>query len=274
MKTCVLMIVLVGWVVAGAGQEPGFHLEGQGSATIPVTLNKMTNLVFPCAVRVGVKVSSEVLAQKVRGVENVIELKAMRRGFLPTNLSVYGADGRLYSFVLRYVEDTAVLNYRVILAGSGASVRLSGLPASMSRLAADTAVLAKQRAFLRVSTRGAGLRLRLNGIWLRDSLQWFCFVLKNRSAVAFVPVRMRCYFSDQERINRRAVQEVELHAVYGGVGTVAGRARQRFAVGFEPFTVPSGKRLIVELVGQDGRQLVLRIKGREVLRMREAMVSR
>ena len=91
--------------------------------------------------------------------------------------------------------------------------------------------------------------------------------------MAFSPVRLRFYFSDQERIKRGAVQEVELRAVCGGVGTVAGGGRQRFAVGFEPFTVPSSKRLIVEFVGQDGRQLVLRIKGREVLRVRQVMVS-
>jgi len=260
--------------MAGIAQEAGFQLEGQGSITIPVTLNKMTNIVFPSAVRAGVKVSVDVLAQKVRGVENVIELKAMRRGLVPTNLSVYGADGRLYSFVLRYVEDTAVLNYRVILGGAGAAVRLSGVPVGESRLAADTALLVRQSAFLHGGVRSAGLRLRLRGIWLRDSLQWFCFSVRNRSAVAFGPVRVRVYLSDEARIKRRAVQEVEVPAVYGGLGGVPGRQRVRFAVGFEPFIVPMGKRLVVELLGQDGRQLVLRVKGWEVLRMREARTIR
>jgi len=51
-----------------------------------VTLDKMTNILFPGAVRMGVKVSRDVLVQKVRGVENVIEVKAAHRGFQPTNL--------------------------------------------------------------------------------------------------------------------------------------------------------------------------------------------
>src|ERR1700761_664405 len=108
-----LFLLLVGCWIGGWAQDAGFRLEGEGSVAIPVTVNKMTNLVFPASVRLGVKVTLDVLAQKVRGVDNVIELKAMRRGFPPTNFSVYGNDGRLYSFVLQYVEDTTVLNYRV-----------------------------------------------------------------------------------------------------------------------------------------------------------------
>ena len=86
------VMVLFGFcIVFGAlAQGPGFRLEPIGSAVIPVTLDKITNLIFPEAVQAGVKVSTAVIAQKVRGVENVIELKAMRRDFAPTNLSVYG----------------------------------------------------------------------------------------------------------------------------------------------------------------------------------------
>jgi len=65
--------------------------------------------------------------QKVRGVENVIELKALKRDFPPTNLAVYGKDGRLYSFVLHYVEDTSALDYRVVPdVAAEPSVRLTG----------------------------------------------------------------------------------------------------------------------------------------------------
>src|ERR1700753_3733498 len=103
MKTW-MFLLLIGCWIGSCAQDAGFRLEGEGSGAIPGTVNKMTNLVFPASVRLGVKVTLDVLAQKVRGVDNVIELKAMRRGFPPTNFSVYGSDGRLYSFLLRYVE--------------------------------------------------------------------------------------------------------------------------------------------------------------------------
>src|ERR1700753_4002658 len=110
----------MGWMACFAStqaQEPGFHLEGTESRMVPVTGHKMTNLVFPVDIAAGVRVSRDVLVQKVKGVENVIELKALKRDFTTTNLSVYGKDGRLYSFVLRYVEDTSVLDYRIIRDG-------------------------------------------------------------------------------------------------------------------------------------------------------------
>jgi hypothetical protein len=271
----VMLLVLLGVWMTGRPQGTGFVLEGQGSVTIPVTWNKMTNVVFPSAVRVGVKVSLDVLAQKVRGVENVIELKAMRRGFVPTNLSVYGVDGRLYSFVLRYVEDTAVLNYRVVVAGDqgapvgdrAAPVVLSGPPVNEGRLAADAAMLGGRRAFLHVSGFGAGLRLQLRGIWYCDSLQWFCLSVQNRSVLAFSPGVLRFYLQDRARVRRRAVQELELSPVYGGPGVVAGGAGARFLVAFTPFTVPPGKRLIIDLVAQDGRQLRLHVNAGTVMRV-------
>ena len=263
------MLIITGSVLTVAAQDTGFQLEGLGSATLPVTFNKMTNIIFPGPIQSAVKVSRDILAQKVRGVENVIELKAVHRGFLPTNLSVYGRDGRLYSFVLKYVEDTTDLNYRVVLSGAGADIRVAGLPVDEHTLHADARGLAAARGFLHTVSRSGRLRFRLTGIWLRDSLQWFVFSLQNQSLVEYRPVALRFYLKDAERINRRAAQEVEVNPVYtNGPGALTGRQTERFAIGFAPFSVPQGIRLIVELQGQDGRMLVLRVKGGSMLRAR------
>src|ERR1700744_3264691 len=119
----VLFEVLLGH----AGYSQAFDLVGMPSRAVPVSGTKMTNLVFPVALETGVKVSRDVLVQRPRGVDNVIELKAVRRNFAPTNLSVFGKDGRLYSFELRYVEDTAVLSFRIV-PGAGPVLKLTGLP--------------------------------------------------------------------------------------------------------------------------------------------------
>src|SRR6202000_3229243 len=111
------------------------------------------NIVFPASVRFAVKVTRDILAQKVRGVDNVIELKAMRRGFMPKTRSVYGVDDRLYSFVLKYVDDTAMLNYRVVLSDTGADIHLAALPVDGDKLNADAQQLTRQRGFLRKANR-------------------------------------------------------------------------------------------------------------------------
>jgi conjugative transposon TraN protein len=275
----VLTGVLGGLGLSAAAQDPGFRLEGIGSAPVPVTTEKMTNLIFPEAVQTGVKVSRDVLAQKVRGVENVIELKALRRGFQTTNLSVYGKDGRLYSFVLQYAPDSTVLNFRVVpgertLAAAGsasAAVMLSGLPADLVTLRLDAVQLAGRRPFLHRSAHTAGLKVELAGMYLRDSLEWLVLEVADRSQIPFLPGYARFFVQDRKAVKRKAVQEWSLGPVYNGMpAEVRGEQRVRFAVGFTPFTVPPDKRLVVELAGLDGgRTVELTIKSKVLLRARK-----
>ena len=272
MKKCVLIIVGLCWLGMAEAQDAGFRLEGIGSACVPVTINKMTNLVFPETIQTGVKVSRDIMAAKVKGVENVLELKAGRVGFVPTNLSVYGRDGRLYSFVLRYVEDTSVLNYRVTVVGdvSRSRVMLTGLPVNEVRLRNDAEELEAKKPFLRVAGKSGDPRLELSGIYLKDSLQWLVFSLRNGSVAPFRVERWRVYSEYRKAVKRRAVQEVDILAVYAsGLVLVAGKGGGRLAAGFEPFFVPRGKRLVVEVVGKDGRIVQLKVKGKVWQRERQ-----
>src|SRR3984957_12499040 len=151
-------------------QEPGFHLEGMESRSLPVTGRKMTNVIFPVEIAAGGRASRDELVQKVKGVENVIELKALKRDFAPTNLAVYGKDGRLYSFVLHYVEDTSVLDYRVVRDGDScvARVRLTGWPVNPERMRSDGRKLAERGSVLHRKASADGLFLRLKGVYMLD----------------------------------------------------------------------------------------------------------
>lgn len=269
MKRYVFLLLAISRMLTSFGQNADFRIEGVGSTILPVTLNKMTNIIFPGSVRLAVKVSRDVLAQKVRGVDNVIELKAMRRGFAPTNLSVYGVNGRLYSFVLKYVDDTSTLNYRVVFSSSAADIHLAGLPVDETRLQSDAEHLAAEPGFLHNSTRSGRVRFSIKGIWLRDSLQWLVFDLDNRSPVAFRPTRLRFFLQDAEHISRRAAQQVQMKSVYGAAtSNLPARKSASFAIAFEPFVIPRGKQLIAQLQSQNGRMLELEISDRMVLRAR------
>src|SRR5580692_10779641 len=105
-----LLLSVGAWAQTDSG---GYRLVGMKVLRVPVTVYKMTNLVFPVGISPVVKVSRDILMARPKGVENVLELKAVRPNFPETNVSVYGRDGRLYSFVLFYTADTGVLNFRV-----------------------------------------------------------------------------------------------------------------------------------------------------------------
>lgn len=265
-----LLLMVIG--LSLSAQEPGFHLDGMASHSLPVTGRKMTNVIFPTEIAAGVRVSRDVLVQKVRGIENVIELKALKRDFAPTTLSVYGKDGRLYSFVLRYVEDTAILDYRVVSDGEEgeAQVHLAGWPTSPERLRADGRTLASRRSFLHRRTIADGLRLALKGVYLGDSLLWLSLELQDRTAIGFPAGSLRLYSEDLKKIKRTATQELDMAPVFwDGFGGLRGRGRRVAAVALRPFVAGRGKRLVIEVsdpVG--GRQVVLRVKGRLLLRAR------
>jgi conjugative transposon TraN protein len=266
------------------GTDGGFHLEGMVSRMVPVTVMKMTNLVFPVAVANGVKVSRDILAQKPKGVENVIELKAVRRDFAPTNLSVYGMDGRLYSFDLRYVDDSSVLNFRVVpdvAAGTGATggnsvmsdhpVILTSLPVDRETLDTDAAVLGARSGFLHRSSSAGGVRLRLRAIYLKDSLMWICLRVSNGSEITWRPEAIRVFMEDRGKVKRTATQWVPVEPVYSGrIAVLAGNTVKPIAIAVQPFVLGKGKRLVVEFRDADGgRDLELKIKARTVLRARK-----
>ena len=77
---------------------------------LQITLNKTTNLIFPYAIKSVDRGSADVLAQKAKGVENILLVKAGRQNFSETNLSVITADGKLYSFVLDYINNPSAIN--------------------------------------------------------------------------------------------------------------------------------------------------------------------
>jgi hypothetical protein len=275
-KGMYVMVLLLLAGMVGYAQPAGFKVDGIGSVSIPVSLNKMTNLIFPESILVAVKVSRDLIAQKVRGVNNVLELKAGREGMAETNLSVYGVGGRVYSFTVHFSGDSAVLNYQVIDAAgrpgrdTAAMIQPSGLPANELQLRADARRMDGRRPFLRKRRRSDGLVLRLRGVFLADSLEWLALQLNNRTRIPFQPTVIRYYLEDKKQVKRRASQQEPLEPVYTeAVPLLAGLDMRNYAVGFKPFTVPKGKRLVVALSGEDGgRMVVMTIRSGLVMKAR------
>jgi conjugative transposon TraN protein len=284
MKQVVLIVVLfIAEMVKGtfvrAQVIPSFTLTALTAQKVQVTDHKMTNLVFPVAIRTGIKVSRDVLVQKVKGVENVIELKAARPHFAPTNLSVFGLDGRLYSFDLEYADNPPVLNFAVVPAPKGnvatlypgkPLLLLTDLPVDEAALAEDARTLAREKGFLHASTRHERMRLQVEGIYLKDSLLWFTVRIRNAAQVPYYPEYVRLFTQDRTKAKRTAIQQTVMESVYSVVpDQIAGRSSQRFALGFPLFTVPADKNLWLEVAERSGgRLLKLHIGHRTVLKAR------
>src|SRR6267378_7169742 len=69
---------------------------------VEVTYNKTSNIVFPTIITSVDRGSRDILAQKAKGVENVLQLKAGKENFPETSLTVITADGILHQFTVNY----------------------------------------------------------------------------------------------------------------------------------------------------------------------------
>jgi conjugative transposon TraN protein len=278
-QVCMMFTLIVTGAFVRAQEPPSFFLTALTAWKVPVTEHKMTNLVFPVAIRTGIKVSREVLVQKVKGVENVIELKAARPHFLPTNLSVFGLDGRLYSFDLEYADNPPVLNFAVVPAPPGESVALypdkqllmlTGLPADQATLTEDAGTLTKEKRFLHASVHSEKMRLQVEGIYLKDSLLWFTLRLRNAAQVPYTPEYIRLFIQERTKARRTAIQETPIEPMYTALpNRITGRSSEIFALGYPLFTVPRDKKLWLEIAEHSGgRLLKLPISYKKILKAR------
>ena len=115
MKKVKLTAALLGLLLSGAayGQQGREIAAGQGIVPyrLEVTFSKTVHLIFPSAIKYVDLGSSDIIAGKADGVENVVRVKAAVEGFSEeTNFSVITSDGTFYSFIVVYADQPALLN--------------------------------------------------------------------------------------------------------------------------------------------------------------------
>ena len=78
---------------------------------LEVTFDKTCHVIFPAAIAYVDLGSANIIAGKADGAENVIRVKAAKRGFKgETNMSVITEDGAYYSFNVKYAREPRILN--------------------------------------------------------------------------------------------------------------------------------------------------------------------
>ena len=135
---------------------------------LTVTFHKTTNLIFPYAIKSVDRGSSAILVQKAKGVENILQVKAGKKDFSPTNLSLVTADGAFYSFVLDYAGEPSCLNIRFDKGNMDATAQLTGQH-NERELEKHAGIVEALPPFLNVHCKQQRMRLALNGVFLSDT---------------------------------------------------------------------------------------------------------
>ncbi|GAB1446020.1 conjugative transposon protein TraN [Flammeovirgaceae bacterium] len=242
---------------------------------LEVTYNKTSSLLFPAVIKSVDRGSLDVLAQKAKGVENVLQLKASREDFPETNLTVITADGAIHEFTINYSREPGNLILRI-----GDVQEEPGKFSSMifktqmtetdlenySRVISNT-----KRSVRFIRERKYKMALSLNGIYVKNDVIFYHFRIVNQSNLNYDVDFLRFYIKDQVKAKRTASQEVDVTPiyVYGNDGAIKGRTSTDVVYALEKFTIPDAKLLTFEMFERNGgRKLKLQVKNKTIVNAR------
>ena len=238
---------------------------------LEVTFNKTSSVIFPAVIKSVDRGSRDILAQKAKGVGNVLQLKAGRENFPETNLTVITGDGVLHQLTVNYSGEPSNLTI---------DVRKTGEPTGSTPLIFQTemtetdlenyssSIVNAKRSIRGVSENNYKINLALLGVYIKDDVMFYRFRIKNQSNINYDVDFLKFYIRDKAKMKRTASQEVELKPLYtyGNDKVIKGKSETEIVYALEKFTIPESKLLSVEMFERNGgRHFNLGIKNKTIV---------
>jgi conjugative transposon TraN protein len=262
---------------------PAFSQISITAYPLSIGMNKTSNLIFPYSIISVDRGSPDIVAQKAKGADNILQLKAARANFASTNLSVITSDGKLSSFTITYAADPTVLNISFEHDNRNSLKKLNDHQILLTAralnefiLQSDARIVLEQKHFFHQRVNSNGIKLFLRGIYIKDDLLWFSLEMENSSFLDYNTNYLHCFIQDQTKTERNALQEIELPAEYplSLPPSTRGKKRQAFVLAFSPFTFSRDKKMIIQISEKNGgRMLSLGISHKSVLKARACSAS-
>ena len=249
-----------------------------GTLIIPYKLeigyNFNTAIAFPGTIKDAYWGFKEIKAQTVPQVQNVLLIKAAKQNFLPTNLHVFTADGKLYTFNVFYSDTPVQTTYdlRKLIPEAKPSttgnVEFSDQAINENELAGFMDNARTLQPFLSKKSREYEMQIQLHGIYFYQDLLFFSLGLSNESNLDYNLDFTRLYIKDKRKSKRSSFQERELVPVKkDSLTRLAGHSTQNFVLVVPKFTIPDNKEFYLEVFEiNGGRNLALKIKNHQLLK--------
>jgi conjugative transposon TraN protein len=242
------------------------------SDSLVIAYSKTTSIVFPFAIKSVDRGSQDVLVQKVKGLENVLMIKAAQKGFFQTNLTVVTADGKLYSFVLSYDESCPQLNLTLNKEKpEGQEIYFSSETGNEENIQKYSKL-----AFYDKKKLGGekeikyNIEFQLSGIFIREDVMYYRINVTNNSKISYDIDQLRFFIRDTKKVRRTASQEIEITPIYilNNAVKIDGQAENTFVFALPKFTIPEQKHLAIQLMEKNGgRHVELHVKNTKLVQV-------
>ncbi|MBW8327324.1 MAG: conjugative transposon protein TraN [Prolixibacteraceae bacterium] len=239
---------------------PSYNLE--------VTYDKTVHLIFPSGVSYIDLGSSNIIAGKADGAENVVRVKAAVKGFKEeTNFSVITDEGSFYSFIVNYSENPEKLNIEMkdfLRNGKSGAQQENSMPIYLPelgnespqtvQLVVEQIYKANKKKIKHVESNQFGIVFKLRGIYSHNGLMFFHTGIKNTTDIPFDVDFLVFKIVDKKVVKRMAIQETVIEPVrtYNYLTSITGKKEESTVFAFEKFTIPNKKQLVVELFEKNG----------------------
>jgi conjugative transposon TraN protein len=238
------------------------------SYCLDVTYDKTVHLIFPSGIAYIDLGSSNIIAGKAEGAENVVRVKAAVKDFKgETNFSVITDEGCFYSFIVNYSDNPEKLNFEMNdflhpekldnHPENSMQVNLSELGDESPKtvqLAMEKIYKTNRRRNKLTGSNQFGIEFALRGIFCYNNLLFFQTEIKNTSDIPFDIDFLVFKIVDKKVVKRTAIQETIIEPVraYNYVTSVNGKESESTVFAFQKFTIPDKKQLVVELFEKNG----------------------
>jgi len=236
---------------------------------LQITYSKTSSIIFPWNIVAVDRGSADVLVQKARNIENVLQLKARRKNMPATNLTVITADGLLYHFPVRYVESPDRLTFQLdAVRDSASSIIFQRI--TSAQFDRDAANILRHAGYYFVKEKeNGGVAFSIEGIYVRGPHLYYHLRVDNATAIDYSLDQVGFYVRDNRRVKRTAFQEIALKPLFqeGNSKIIKAYGHEDIVICLEKFTLADNRHLDVELSEKNGgRNLSIKLKNRQPLR--------
>lgn len=277
-KILMFFALMMGVVAAHAQQSSGDHFEGLSrkigfSQMIPphgleITYDKTVHLIFPASIKYVDLGSTNLIAGKADGAENVIRVKATTKHFKKeTNMSVITEDGNFYTFNVKYVDEPLLLNVEMcdfIHDGETVNRPNNAMEIYLQELGNESPRLVHlimksihkqdKRRIKHIGCKRFGVQFLLKGLYAHNDLLYFHTQVRNETNVPFDVDFVTYKIVDKKIVKRTAMQEQVIYPLraFNYLTHVDGKKNECTVFALPKFTIPDDKKLIVEMYEKSG----------------------
>ena len=291
-KILMMFALLTGFMAAYAQQSGGDYFEGLSrkigfSRMIPpygleITYDKTVHVIFPSPIKYVDLGSTNLIAGKADGAENVIRVKAARKHFRnETNMSVITEDGNFYTFNVKYADEPLLLNVEMcdfIHDGETVNRPNNAMEIYLQELGSESPRLVRlimksvhkqdKRRIKHIGCKCFGVRFLLKGLYAHGDLLYFHTEVRNATHVPFDVDFVTFKIVDKKIVRRTAMQEQVIYPLraFNYVTRVEGKKDERTVFALPKFTIPDDKKLVVEMYEkQGGRHQIFEVDNEDLV---------